>query len=40
MQSGNQELLINLNVADGIYFLHITGAESNREFIKKIVVQK
>lgn len=39
-QPTNQPLLINSNVADGIYFLHITGTGSNKEFIKKIVVQK
>lgn len=39
-QATNEQVLINSNVADGIYFLHITDAATNKEFIKKIVVQK
>lgn len=34
----NKKLLLNLNIADGIYFLHISETSSTKEFIKKIVI--
>lgn len=34
----NQKLLLNLNIADGIYFLHISETVGSKEFIKKIVI--
>jgi hypothetical protein len=36
----NQEIELNLTIADGIYFIHISDASGCKEFVRKIVVQK
>ena len=36
----NQKFLLNLNIEEGIYFLHISETDSNNEFVKKIIILK